>query len=352
MIRGQHEMTSSKFKDRMRYVTSRDEVHDVMQDLQARGSRNWTIDRAQKLVPQRFWGVLRQYFDDAGMLIPGEAFDGRKEAGGDSNNSPPASSEDGGAEQQEDLTKCSTGNEDRSFDLAGYLSDVTSETALDLTIECMREEGESDWTLEDVEALVPRHLKATVRKHFDDSGRLRPLDPTDDATDEADKRGTLEVQARDEDWAAGDLSDSLAYLFGEIESAESLDELLSSLRKGDRYLWDPELIRPHLHESLWPTLETHFDIHGNLLPPKPSEPRETLAGDVRHSPELKDAPAHLVIQEEPESRPPVPFEFVPEEGTVLELIKALNRQLAQLGQAFSKATCWRSESGDATEETS
>lgn len=57
------------FKDRMRELSTPEELHELIQDLLRYGSPNWTYDSARSFVPRVLLRELRRYFDDEGLLI-------------------------------------------------------------------------------------------------------------------------------------------------------------------------------------------------------------------------------------------------------------------------------------------
>lgn len=57
------------FKERLQEVTSESELHKVMRELWAFGSRNWTQDSVVRYAPAEFSNALDPYFDEQGHLL-------------------------------------------------------------------------------------------------------------------------------------------------------------------------------------------------------------------------------------------------------------------------------------------
>jgi hypothetical protein len=55
-------------KERLQRVSTEQELHEVVQDLWAFGSSNWTFDTAARFVASDLWRHLDRYFDSGGRL--------------------------------------------------------------------------------------------------------------------------------------------------------------------------------------------------------------------------------------------------------------------------------------------
>lgn len=63
------------FRVRLTQVVSSAQLHEVMRELQARGSPDWTLDAVRRLVPRPLWPELDPYFDADGRILRWDAVD-------------------------------------------------------------------------------------------------------------------------------------------------------------------------------------------------------------------------------------------------------------------------------------